>query len=273
MRDTASSVTWLFVPGDRPDRFAKAAAAGADQVIIDLEDAISPHAKDQARQAAAHWLTAGGQCWVRVNAPGTPWHDDDLSTLGGLPALRGIVVPKAEDASDLIELAARLAPGTDLIALVESARGILNAAALTNCEAVARLAFGAIDFALDIDADDTDDALLLARGTLVLASRAAGKPAPIDSVTTNLAPPAAAADARRARALGFGGKLLIHPAQVREAQEAFRPTDAQAEWARGVLDTAGQASNGAVGKDGHMLDRPVIDRARRIIDRTSGTHR
>ncbi|WP_433438344.1 HpcH/HpaI aldolase/citrate lyase family protein [Nonomuraea sp. CA-141351] len=269
-RGAALSSTWLFVPGDRPERFAKAVASGADQVIIDLEDAVAPKAKARARRAALHWLAAGGESWVRVNAPGTPWYDEDISVLGSSAALRGIVVPKSERASDLVALAGRVAPGTELMALIESARGVLSAAAIVDCEPVARLAFGALDFALDIDADDGDDALLLARSTLVIASRAAGKPAPVDSVTTNLAPTAAASDARRARALGFGGKLLIHPAQVAPAAEAFRPTDHEVEWARGVLDAARETPNGAVGKDGHMLDRPVVERARRIIGRASG---
>jgi citrate lyase subunit beta/citryl-CoA lyase len=269
-KDAASSSTWLFVPGDRPERFPRAAASEADQMIIDLEDAVSPDAKDRAREEASNWLAAGNQSWVRVNAPGTPWHDDDIYVLRNVATLRGIVVPKAERASDFAALAARVAPHTKLIALVESARGVMNAASIADCDAVARLAFGAIDFALDIDADESDDALLLASGTLVIASRAARKPAPLGSVTTNLAPLAVAADARRARALGFGGKLLIHPAQVDPAAEAFRPTDQQVEWACAVLDAAHDSPNGAIGKDGHMLDRPVIDRAQRIVDRARG---
>ncbi|WP_327287410.1 HpcH/HpaI aldolase/citrate lyase family protein [Streptomyces sp. NBC_01198] len=272
-RDAAASSTWLFVPGDRPERFAKAAAAQADQVIIDLEDAVSPDAKDGARRAAVRWLRDGHESWVRVNAPGSPWYDRDVSAIGGLAGLRGIVVPKAEKVSDLRALAVRVASYVQLIGLVESAGGVLHAAALARCEAVARLAFGAVDFALDIDADETDEALLLAREALVVASRAARKPPPLDSVTTSLAPGAAASDARRARALGFGGKLLIHPAQVGPVAEAFRPTDVQVRWARGVLDAAGRAANGAVGKDGQMLDRPVVDRARRIVERAAGPHR
>ncbi|GAB3976600.1 CoA ester lyase [Actinoallomurus acanthiterrae] len=259
------SSTWLFVPGDRPERFAKATASGADQIIIDLEDGVTPDAKASARRAAAEWLAAGHAAWIRLNAPGTPWHDEDVSEMRGLTALRGMVLPKSERPSDLALLASRLPPGTGLMALIESARGIVNATAIADCGPVTRLAFGAVDYSLDIDADDTGDALLFARSTLVVASRAAGKPPPVDSVTTDLTPHAAASDARRARALGFGGKFLIHPAQVAPAAEAFRPTDDQLEWAYSVLDAASQAANGATSSGGHMIDRPVVERARRII--------
>src|SRR5579875_533788 len=90
----ASSISWLFVPADRPDRFEKAAASGADETILDLEDAVAPAEKPIARRHAAAWLSSGGRGWVRINAHGTPWHEDDLDALIGRPGLRGLVVPK-----------------------------------------------------------------------------------------------------------------------------------------------------------------------------------
>jgi len=103
-----SAASWLFVPGDRPDRFDKAVAAGADEVIVDLEDAVAPDSKESARTAVAAWL-AGGSAWVRVNAVGTPWHEDDVRTLAAAPGLRGLVVPKAEDPAALDDVHRQLA--------------------------------------------------------------------------------------------------------------------------------------------------------------------
>ncbi|WP_329391492.1 aldolase/citrate lyase family protein [Streptomyces sp. NBC_01716] len=153
-----SNRTWLFVPATTPQRFAGAAASGADAVILDLEDAVGVDAKDSAPGSAAAWLSNAGRAWVRVNATGTPWHDDDV-------------------AADLV-----------------------------------------------------------------------------------------AAEARRSRALGFGGKLCIHPAQLEAVARVFAPTAEQLAWARGVVEAAAAAGGGvATGPDGHMIDKPVIDRARAIL--------
>jgi citrate lyase subunit beta/citryl-CoA lyase len=263
-----NGATWLFVPGDRPDRFAKAAAAGADEIILDLEDAVVPASKPAARDAAVAWLSAAGSAWVRVNAPTTSWYDADVTALLSCPGVRGLVVPKAEDPEPLAELGRRLRPGQRLVALVETARGVADVRAVAACPAVSRLAFGAIDFALDIDAQEDDTSLLLARSSLVLASRVAGIAPPLDGVTTDVADPSAAgADARRARALGFGGKLCIHPSQIEPVGREFRPTQADVAWARAVLSGAGAAAGASTGSDGHMIDKPVRDRARRILER------
>lgn len=261
--ETARS--WLFVPGDRPDRFAKAAASGADVVICDLEDAVAPEAKAAARSAVADWLGAGGQAVVRVNAGSTPWFDDDVAALAGAPGLLGVMLPKAEDPAAVAGAAARAqAP---VVALVESALGVLRASDIA--AAAARIAFGSLDFALDIDADHDDDAaLLLARGTLVLAARAAGRPAPIDGVTTALDDPQAAArDAARARRLGFAGKLCIHPRQIEPIHRAFAPTDEQIEWAQQIIAAYGDGTAGAVRSSrGELIDAPVLRRAQTILE-------
>ena len=116
--------SWLFVPGDRPDRFAKAAASGADLVVCDLEDAVSAKAKTSARAHVAEWLRSGGLACVRVNAPGTPFHVGDVAALSGLPGLRAVMVPKAEDPRVLAELSDALGPQTAVVALVETALGV-----------------------------------------------------------------------------------------------------------------------------------------------------
>ena len=262
------SVTWLFVPGSRDDRFARAAASGADEVILDLEDAVAPGAKDRARASVAAWLEEHGSGWVRVNATGTQWHERDLAAVAPAAGLRGVVVPKAEDPETLHAVRRELPAGVGLLALVESARGIDRATAIAAGGAVTRLAFGSVDFALDIGAEETDEALLLARSSLVIASRVGGLPAPLDGVTTATTDDAGALDAaRRARSLGFGGKLCLHPRQVETVAEGFRPTAAQLSWAHRVLEAGGGADEGVVSVDGQMVDRPVLARAQSILAR------
>ncbi|WP_336713795.1 HpcH/HpaI aldolase/citrate lyase family protein [Arthrobacter sp. USHLN218] len=267
------AVTALFVPGNRPERFAKAAASAADVVIIDLEDAVAAGDKAAARQEAVAALSgvrgSGLRAIVRPNARGTAEYDGDVQALLDLafqPAhgLLGVMVPKAEDPEHLAGLAAKLPQDVPLVALVETALGLVNAVELARVPGVARLAFGAIDFALDIDADGGDRFLDHTRSQLVVASRAAGIAAPLDSPATAIRDTAPVAEsARLGRAFGFGGKLCIHPAQLTAVKEAYAPSAEQIEWARRVL----AAEGGAAQVDGQMVDRPVTDRARRILER------
>jgi citrate lyase subunit beta/citryl-CoA lyase len=270
--DGANSVTWLFVPGDRGDRFERAAASGADEIILDLEDAVAPDAKDVAREAVASWLDGPGAAWVRVNAAGTPGHVQDLTALRGRPGLRGVMVAKAEDPTALAALREQLPTGERLIALVESAAGIDEASTIARSGAVDRLAFGSIDFALDVGSEETDDALLFARSSLVIASRLGALPPPLDGVSASTTDAATThAAAVRARTLGFGGKLCIHPQQVPPVAEGFRPSEAQLDWARRVLAAAeAKGRQGTFTVGGQMVDRPVLARAQAIIVRGSG---
>ncbi len=263
MTGTESAQTFLFVPGHRPDRFDKAAAAGADAVILDLEDAVAPADKETARDHVARWLATGGQAAVRVNAPGTTWFDADLALAArhGVP----VMVPKAEDAHVLAEIAER-APGAALIALIETAIGIEHACSLCAVPAVRRAAFGSVDLAaqLGIRHDDTL-ALTFARSRLVIASAAAGIAPPIDGVTTDIANhDLLAADVGHARRLGFTAKLCIHPRQVPLVRAGFAPTEDELRWAERVLD-AGDAVSAV---DGQMIDKPVLAHARRLLGRT-----
>jgi citrate lyase subunit beta / citryl-CoA lyase len=265
----ASSVSWLFVPAARPDRFDRARAAGADETILDLEDAVAPEHKPTARASAADWLSRGGSGWVRINGDGTPWHADDIDALVGCDGLRGLVVPKAEDAAALASIAARLG-GRRVLALIETARGVRNLDAICATAGLARLAFGSIDLALDIDARESDEALLYARSELVIASRAAGLPAPIDGVTVEFRDAElVAAAAARSCALGFGAKLCIHPAQVGPVNAAFAPDPVELDWARRVLDAATTSTSGTFVIDGRMIDRPLLLRAQRLLKRAS----
>lgn len=260
----------LFVPADRPERFAKAAAAGADAVILDLEDAVAASAKEAARAGLEAAIAASGPrdvpLLLRINAAGTPWHERDIHAARHLP-LAAVMLPKAES-GETVKQAAE-ATGLPVIALIETAAGLARTGEIAQC--AARLAFGSIDFAADLGCAHERDALLFARSRLVLAARLAGKAAPIDGVTAAIRDEALVEDdARHAVALGFGGKLLIHPAQVVPARRGFRPTEADAAWARAVLDSA-RTGGAAVAVDGAMVDAPVLARARRILQRLEKT--
>jgi citrate lyase subunit beta/citryl-CoA lyase len=249
----------LFVPANRPDRFAKAAASGADAVILDLEDAVAAEDKDAARSA----LTTGFTdlpIIVRVNAHGTPWHEADLAAVAELP-LAAVMLPKAEEATMIAAVAQ--ATGKPIIALIESARGLANARAVAASGWVTRLAFGSIDYCADLGCAHLRDVLLPARAELVLASRLADLEPPLDGVTAQIDDATAAFDdATHARALGFAGKLSIHPRQVPDVLRAFAPTAEEVSWAKRVLGSG----DGAVRVDGAMVDAPVRAKARAILE-------
>lgn len=261
MAETTGLIAPLFVPADRPERFAKAAASGADAVIIDLEDAVAPAAKAAARDSVAGGLPPG-EVLIRINAAGTPWHEGDVALVERLPGV-GLMLPKAEDPETVAGLGRRLG-GRRLVALVETALGVHRAAGLAAVPGVFQLAFGPADYRNDIGCGDAPEAMLLARSTLVLASRLAGLAAPLDGPAFDFRDPARTTEeARHARMLGFGGKLCIHPAQVAWVREAFTPTEAERDWARKVI--AAEGAGGAANLDGAMIDAPVVARARRIL--------
>lgn len=260
--------SYLFVPGDRAERIAKACASGADAVIVDLEDAVAPEHKAAARDAVRAVLGAALNAAVplvlRVNAVGTAWFEDD-ARLAAHPGVAAIMLPKAEGAAS-IQAARHRGAGKPVIALVETAVGMAQVEAIAATPGVLRLAFGSIDFQLDLDIDDDDEALRAFRSRLVLASRVAGLQAPVDGVTVAIDDSARVeADARRARAFGFGGKLCIHPKQVALVNAAFSPSAEQIAWARRVIEAAASAQGAAVAVDGKMVDAPVLARAQRVL--------
>ncbi len=260
--------SYLFVPGNRPERFDKALASAADSVIVDLEDAVPPDAKVAARETVRHWLASDGEAAgrrvvLRINAIGTPWFSDDLA-LCRLPGLAAVMLAKTERAEDL----AALSSDTPVIALIESALGFENLRAIARSPKVSRLAFGAIDFQLDMGMRATFDELLCFRSQLVWASRLGGLAPPIDSPSTALDNDAeVASEAQRASRLGFGAKLCIHPRQVGVVNRGFSPTDDELDWARRVVAAASQSQGAAVALDGRMIDTPVVSRARDLLGR------
>jgi citrate lyase subunit beta/citryl-CoA lyase len=258
--------SYLFVPGDRPERFDKALATGAHAVILDLEDAVLPERKEQARAAIAQWLAqASARVFVRINPAGTPWHDEDCALFES-PALRGVMLPKAEDATQLARLARHLGDGQEIIPLVESVAGHFEAQALARVPRVSRLAFGSIDFMADSGIQGDGEELDAVRVHLVLVSRHAGLPAPIDGVSVAIDDaPQLERDVRRSRRLGMGAKLCIHPKQVPVVHAGFAPTAQEVDWARRVLAALANGSVGAIAVDGKLVDKPVALRAEAIL--------
>ncbi|MBE4717890.1 CoA ester lyase [Pseudarthrobacter sp. AB1] len=268
----AAAVTALFVPGDRPERFAKAAASGAGVVIADLEDAVAPVNKAKALAAVVDSLTRVDlRALVRINPLGTESSKAEIVALLNVArqakhGLLGLVIPKAEDSLALRNLASRCELlDLAVVPLIETAVGVIGAADVAGISGITRLSFGAIDYALDIDAGTDDRFLDHARSALVVSSRAAGIPAPLDSPAIYIKEiEKVQTSAKLARGFGFGGKLCIHPSQVPVVNQAFRPGPDEVEWAESVVSAAGGASQ----IEGQMIDRPVIERAQRILART-----
>lgn len=278
--EVARAHAFLFVPANRPERIGKALASGAGAVIVDLEDAVPPDAKAAAREQLAQVFAGLGaperaRLLVRINANSTPWHAGDLALVGRLAAqgLAAVMVPKAESAADLAQVAAAVGPACGLLPLVESAAGLAAAEALAHSPQVVRLAFGNLDFQADLGlACEPDEAELVSvRLALVLASRRAGLAAPVDGVTPDLGDLAALqATAARSRRGGFGAKLCIHPAQVAPVNAALAPSAAELDWARRVIEGNDSQRGGVFVLDGRMVDAPVVRRARQLLAQAPG---
>lgn len=255
--------SYLFVPGIRPDRFDKAVAAGAHRVIIDLEDAVPLDAKNDARDAVATWLSAAHPVTVRINGAATAWFEDDLGLCVN-DGVEAVVLPKAEDPAVIAGVRRVTGNRVAVLPLIETARGLWNALEIAKAPGVERLLFGSLDYQLDLDLRDEE--LLHARAQLVLVSRVAGIPSPVDGITAAFDDPAIVRrDAIRAHVLGFGGKLCIHPRQVPEVNAAFRPTAEEIAWAQRVVSADAAAPGAAVAVDGKMVDRPVLLKAQSIL--------
>jgi len=263
-------VTYLFVPGNRPERFDKALASGADAVIMDLEDAVAPEDKDRARAYVRTWFDAhrdaADRVVVRINERAARWFDADRMLLREA-GLRFAMLPKTETAEEITAVRAALPAQGCVLPLIETARGVDNVRAIAAAEGVIRLAFGTLDYALDLDLSGDERGLAYPSARIALASRCAGIDAPIAGVTADIDDDARlAADLAFARAFGFGAKLCIHPKQVALVHKALLPTPAEIDWAKRVL-AAAEGAAGAVQVDGRMVDRPVVLKARAILDR------
>ncbi len=255
--------SYLFVPGDRSDRFEKAMASGADQVIIDLEDAVPVARKTAARTATAQWLNADRPVIVRVNSVDTEWFVNDIE-LARNPGVCGLMIPKAETLSaELLLLCST--HQKFIIPMIETAIGFQNLSAIAATAQVQRIAFGSIDFQVDLGIPGEGDALLFFRSQLVLQSRLGNLQAPLDGVTVDInSDQQLDADAQYAKLLGFGAKLCIHPRQVEPVNRVFSPSPEEITWATRVLQAISGSDGAAVAVDGKMVDRPVLLKAQRI---------
>ena len=262
--------SYLFVPGNRPERFQKAAQSGADAIILDLEDAVPLTEKESAREHLRSWLANGGRGYVRVNAAGTAWHDDDVRALSRLSGLTGIVLPKADHPDVLNRIADNLHDCAVLVPLIESATGFGLLHQICAAPKVERVMFGTLDFQVDMQMRGTGIELLYFRSQLTLASRLHGIGSPVDGVTTTIDDVESIhRETTAARNLGFGGKLCIHPKQIAPVHEAFSYTTKELEWATRVMSAVAASGGAATTVDGKMVDAPVIQSAQHIIERMS----
>ena len=265
------SSAFLFVPGTRPERFAKALDSGADGVIIDLEDAVAVEDKKKARDAIrSAWPTFSAEqkkrLIIRSNSPGSQFYAADLILAQELD-LPCLLIPKSESL-DQINGAAQILPNTAIIPMIETAIGLDHLNDIATAEQVLRLALGNLDLQADLGmvCDAQESELQTARFQIVLASRLAQIAPPIDGVTpstddieriTN--------DAERAKRMGFGGKLCIHPKQVPLVKAAFLPSAEEISWAFRVIEADKASKGGAVKLDGRMIDHPVVLLAQRTL--------
>lgn len=271
--------SFLFVPATRPERVAKALASGADAVIVDLEDAVAATDKERARLALLPILQTlapaqRSRLLVRMNGAASPWHAADIAALAewARHGLGGVVVAKAETVAGLAEVAAATGPACALLPLIESVAGLDAVDALAASAQVLRLVFGHLDFQVDAGlACGPDEAELLSvRLSLVLASRRAKLPAPVDGVSPDLQDSSQlVADGARARRSGFGAKLCIHPLQVSVVNAAFAPSAIELDWARRVVEGFANAGGGVFSLDGKMVDAPVLLLAERTLARAA----
>lgn len=268
---SAPALTLLYVPADRPDRVAKALDSAADVVLVDLEDAVAPARKDEARANAVRLLLEplARRVQVRINHASTPWHAADLAALAGLPVEVGARIPKVESAQEIHALAEAL-PGRELHPLIESALGVERALEIATASAqVASIGLGEADLRSDLGVTD-EAGLTWARSRVVVAARAARLVPPVMSAYTNVRDlDGLAASCRAGRALGFRGRTAIHPAQLDTIRAAFLPSEQEVSRAREVLSRLDDATAAGVGAialtDGTFLDVAMLEQARTVL--------
>ena len=262
---------FLFVPGTRPERFTKALDSGAGGVIIDLEDAVAAEDKEMARNAIrGAWPSFTAEqkkrLVIRSNSPGSKFYSADLILAQELD-VACLLIPKSESLDEM-NGAALVLPNTALIPMIETAIGLDHLREIANSNQVIRLALGNLDLQADLGmvCDPQETELQTARYQIVLASRVAQIAPPIDGVTPSTDDVVRIQDdAERAKRMGFGGKLCIHPKQVGIVKSAFMPSEAEVAWAKRVIDADATSKGGAVKLDGRMIDRPVVLLAQRTI--------
>lgn len=274
----------LFVPGDRPDRCDKAMVAGADAVCVDLEDAVGPAAKAGARDSVAAFLAKwagpaatgadpgqgrGPPVIVRVNDPDSEEGQRDAAALTGAPRPDAFMIPKVTDAREIRSAQQLLGDNIPLLPIIETAAGLENAVHIGAASpAVAALMFGGFDLSAELGAEPEWEPLLYARSRVVHAAAMSGLDT-IDMPSRDFRDLTRLRDeAEKAGRLGFTGKVAIHPAQIPVIHDVFTPSPEEVEQARRIVEADRAAGGGAVSLDGRMVDRPVVEAARRVLARS-----
>ena len=252
--------SWLLVPGTKPELFSKAAASRADQIVLDIEDAVDPKLKPQALEDVANWLDQGGKAWVRVNDRNTNFWQADLDRLRSCPNLMGVMLAKAEAASHVEDTFAALGGRYPVLALVETALGIEEVTHIARARGAFRLAFGSGDYRRDTGTAMNDMAMAYPRSRLVVGSRVGNLPGPIDGPTVGTSHALLREQAELAVALGLTGKLCLDVDQLAVINETISPTKSDVVWATDFLNDF--EARGRVVRDGS--DLPRLGRAEKI---------
>ncbi|MEV5331920.1 HpcH/HpaI aldolase/citrate lyase family protein [Streptomyces werraensis] len=265
-------LTWLYAPGDRPDVVAKALTAGADVVVVDLEDAVAPDRKAYARAASAELLRDPHPVpvHVRVNALTGPWGPADVAALAPAPGLSGLRLPKVSSPADVVRVARRAVSARGgsppLYALLETALGVEQAHAVATAHPALRgIALGEADLRADLGVRE-DAGLDWCRARVVVAARAAGLAPPAQSVHPDIRDlEGLEASCVRGRALGFLGRAAIHPRQLPVIERAYLPTEREIEQAETVLEAAAATQGAQALQNGTFVDAAVVTAAHRTL--------
>ncbi|WP_430592015.1 HpcH/HpaI aldolase/citrate lyase family protein [Humidisolicoccus flavus] len=250
--------SWLLVPASHPELFEVALQSNADAIIIDMEDAVAANDKKAARKATVDWLNSGHRAWVRINDASSDFWNDDCAAMKKADGLEGVMLAKSESSSHIDDTADRLPDDTRILALVETARGIQNVEQIANAPATFRIAFGTGDFRRDTATSDDPLALAYARSRLVIASRAARLPAPIDGPTLDF--DKLPAGTLHAHAMGMSGKLCLTHEHTATINEGMSPSEEDVNWAVAFI----QAFRDSGGKITDGSDLPRLARAQKI---------
>jgi citrate lyase beta subunit len=265
-----TATTFLFVPGDRPDRFEKALRSNGDVVIIDWEASVIPSGKEAARLNTISFLKQadGRRVAVRLNPySGHDFLDDAAALWAFHERIAGAFLTMVSSADEVGTAAKALPPSLPLVGMIETAKALIQVDDIAACRPLCRIAFGNMDFQTDLQLPTEENVgLIYPSSRLIIASRAAGLPGPIAGATENIADlDHFVASARFERNLGFLAKLCVHPSQLAPARQVFAPSEDEIAWAKRVLEATRDSH--AIMIDGRMIDRPVIDRAHKIISR------
>jgi citrate lyase subunit beta/citryl-CoA lyase/(S)-citramalyl-CoA lyase len=271
--DFTNTKTWLFVPATRMDRVAKAFASGADAVIVDLEDAVAPEEKKKSRKALQEYYDSQDYhpIWVRINQAASADFEEDLKICQQMPNLAGVILPKAQQASDIEYV--HNSTGLSVIALVENAIGLYQIDSMAKASGLVAFSYGFLDLCNDLQVQvGTAAADIIAnqiRYQLLLTSKVHQLFAPIDSVYTDFNDDKGLGQRVQLWSqMGMSGMLCIHPKQVAIVQQALQPSDAEIEFAKRVVEEYKRSGQAVFKINGNMVDTPVIQRCFRLLDKS-----